>query len=106
MLIATVSLWPFGDQSQEKRLVTIAVANVGVDRDSGGYNYVWTIDETTPLFGDPISAQGMIVGYDRKVPCVELLAEVMHVYKTDGSYTFAAGYYKDVVEKLRLKTKP
>ena len=106
MLTATVELWPYGDQSLAKRLVTIAVANVGLDPASSEYNYVWTIDEPKPLYNDPISAQGLLVGYDRKASCVAILGAVLKSYEEDGNYEFSSQYYKDICERIRLKTKP
>lgn len=84
MLTMTVELWPFGDKSRVKRLVTINLANMGRSPNDEGYNYVWTIDEPTPLHGDPICETGTLSNYNRNASCVEMLDAILTDYKFRG----------------------
>lgn len=108
MISATIELWPFGDQSAPKRLVTIAVANLGRNPDQT-CNYAWTIDEPKPLFGiPPISTQGHIIGYSREQSCVALFSEIFLSYEegNHGPLESFSEYDQETFSRLRLKTKP
>lgn len=96
MLVSTIDLWPFGYKESQKRLVTITLANIGAD-DFGNYDYVWTMDEPKPLYGPPISAQGRIYGYDRKAPCVSMLARIVKDYE--------AGYGKELSDMTDFEVR-
>lgn len=107
MLTMNVELWPFGDESCAKKLVTINLANMGEGVRFGTCDYVWTIDEPTPLFGDPIKADGVIYGYDRKASCVNIIAEILQNYR-NKNFTMenTPQRFKDTIQRLREKTNP
>ncbi len=103
MLTMRVELWPFGDESAAKRLVTINLANVGQSMSREGHDYIWTIDEPTPLYGEPIKAEGLIQNYDRKASCVDMLGAIMEDYR-NPVVTGLTEYDKSIVARLRDKT--
>jgi hypothetical protein len=102
MLTMRVELWPFGDESRAKRLVTINIANLGQDI-LGGYSYAWTIDEPTPLIGKPIKAQGILMGYDRNASCVDMISSVLKDYELPYVVDFT-DEDTDTFQRLRNKT--
>lgn len=104
MLSMNVELWPFGDKDSAKRLVTITLANMGRSYDGNGYDYLWTIDEPKPLFGDPISAQGCLKNYDRKASCIAIIAAILDDYRKP-KYTSFSNSDNEIFERLRNKTK-
>ncbi len=104
MLTMSVELWPFGDKSRAKRLVTINIANLGMGV-HGGYDYAWTIDEPAPLVGEPIKSQGILLGYDRNASCVEMLAAVMKDYELPYAVDFTEED-KATFQRLRDKVNP
>lgn len=108
MLTMNVELWPFGDEEEAKRLVTINLANMGYSsHDYEKCDYVWTIDEPKPLFGDPIKADGVIFGYDRKASCVNIIAEILQNYKNKNfTREDTPQRFKDTIQRLREKTNP
>lgn len=104
MLTMHVELWPFGDESEAKRLVTINIANLGKS-EWGDYDYLWTIDEPTPLVGTPIKAEGVLMGYDRNASCVEMLAAVLDDYRKPKVVGLTE-QDKATAQRLRIKSSP
>ena len=102
MLTMNVELWPFGDKSEAKRLVTINLANVGRSK-LGGYDYVYTIDEPEPLYGDPIKAEGVIMNYDRNASCVDMLGAILDDFRRPKDYDMIDEDF-NTARKLRNKT--
>jgi len=105
MLSATIELWPHGDQSRSKRLVTIALANVGRNSD-GTSDYIYTLDEPEPLFGNPVDDYGKLSHYDRKNNCIEILDAVLSNWKFRGGPPMLDSYEQDIVDILKAKEKP
>jgi hypothetical protein len=104
MLTMNVELWPHGNKDYAKRLVTINVANVGRSEANQGTDrcdYVWTIDEPKPLFGDPISAQGLLEGYDRKASCVAIMAAVLQDYENQVSDFTLDEHGREIAGRMR-----
>lgn len=103
MLTTTVELWPFGDKDAAKRLVTINIANVGRNAaNPHRSDYVYTIDEPTPLFGEPIHIEGVLLAYDREGSAIDILRTVLEL--ADGPVTGLNSSDKLVAERLRNKT--
>jgi hypothetical protein len=103
MLTTTMELWPFGDQRSAKRLVTINIANVGCNpNDITKTDYVWTIDETDPLFGSPIKAEGVLKKYDRNAAATSILIAVLQEYLEPQDNMDPK--YNTIVNSMRNKT--
>lgn len=106
MLAMIVELWPFGDETRAKRLVTINLANMGPSPQGDGYSYVWTIDEPKPLNGDPIHETGTLHNYDRDASCVDMLDTILTDYKVRGGPPDLTKLERDTAERMRDKTNP
>lgn len=103
MLTINMELWPFGDEERAKRLVTINIANVGPDAaDAYTYDYIYTIDEPSPLFGDAIEFEGILKGYNREGTAVDILAAVLKDYSKGPKPLSNSDQV--VVDRLRAKT--
>lgn len=106
MLNCTIEIWPYGDKSAAKRLVTISIVNLGDSYCPEGYDYAWTIDEPNPLSDlVPIKAQGVLRSYDRKNYCVHILAEVLKdFYAGNGvKEEDMTQFMREVTTRIRLK---
>lgn len=101
MLTTTVELWPHGSGNRAKRLVTINIANYGQNTD-GTNNYLYTIEETEPLFGSPIWHVGKLEKWDRKQDCTALLTAVLRHY-TEFPQQELSQSDRDAAERLARK---
>jgi len=102
MLSMTVELWPYGDESAKKRLVTITLANLGVSENGMDHDYAYTIDEPTPLFGAPIQTRGTIKNYNRKASCVAIMHKILDDY-TNGVVSDMPDRANEICDILRTK---
>lgn len=111
MLTCQMSLWPFGDETREKRILTINLANIG-QSSSHGYSYAYTVDEPDPLVYDPIKHDGFLDNYNRNNSAFRMLEAIVDDYYkndiNDKAYTDRVAFIKeqtnDVFERLRNKT--
>jgi hypothetical protein len=98
-----MELWPYGYSDMSKRLVTINIANVGINSEQADRcDYVYTIDEPSPLFGSPIHFTGILKRYDRKATAVDILGAVIKDYYNGSTQLSISDEL--IAERLRDKT--